>query len=1200
MIRKFTLISLLGLSSLGASGQAVSVPISSGFNTDAIANGIGSPSTSISPGANLDAPTGTAYVFVAQDYQYNSTCALPAFFLPTGGLISNPLLYGPPTYQLAPYNQANCIVLSTTNTSDTLTFATPASAEVVYLLGSSGSAGANSVIDVVVTFTDNSTDTIKNVAVGDWYTATASVATTPIVVKASRVQPTITTCTIENNTNPSGPNLYQIPVFLKSTNYSKQISNVIVIRPATATGFQNVFAVGVGPACPAPISQGTSLSLTPISVTQIDGSFTPASSTPTGYVVVRYPASATPTAPANGTNYTAGGTLGAGTVIYKGTNTSFSATGLLGSTSYTFYIYSYDSAATCPGPVYNLVAPLTGTQSTIPCPTLAGNINVGTGGTYPTLTSAIGDYNTCPISGAVSFVLTDANYDVAETFPITIGANASASAFNTLTIKPAANNYPVISGAAPAIIKLNGADYVIIDGSNNGSTSRDLTIKNNQTTASSVIWLASMGGAGNGATHNTIKNTNIAAGVIATSNVFGIRSAPTGSMTGAGEDNDVNSVINCAISKCYQAISLPGSSATITNDTILIKNNEIGSNIATDYVTFRGIDVSNSKAVKIDSNTIFNIKISSTVSNAAIDIAGNVTNAEITNNNLYGIHSLNTGGYGAYGINFSATGTSDVLVANNLISDIQMHSYSTTTTTFNPFAIRIAAVINNIRIYNNTINMFGTVTGNTGASMSANVCITAAATNLDIRNNIFVNNLGRTTAANSFAYAYYLTSTPTFAYLDYNSYSGITGSTTTTYRVGYAASAARATLAAWKTYTAKDTNSVTGIVPFVSNTDMHIDVSLPEAWNVANRGIAIPTLPRDISGNIRSTTVGTPTDLGAYEFATPGIVPNDMEMYPATPVAGTPTVFNSAGKKIAEINWTGTVPTSISGKYYPGVPPPSQPSGWTYSNSYIDITASPSTGYNYTIKEYYTPAEINGIAESSLEMTKKDGTSPWTYVAGPNLTPSVDSGGRYIASGNLNSFSLFSFRYALLSIELIDFRGFVNGKENQLQWVTASETNNSGFGIERSADASEFESIGFVNSKSDKGNSSQRLQYNFNDKNPVNGDNYYRLKQVDRSGEVSYSNTILLKNSNKPATYVSAIYPNPTADNVYVSLVSEKSQTISYTILDIVGKVVRTGSFVVNSGNNTSSIGMGTLPSGNYTVKLMSEGFTETIRINRK
>ena len=65
MIRKFTLLSLLALSSLGAHGQAVSVPISSGFNTDAVANGVGAPTGSISPGANLDAPTGTAYVFTA-------------------------------------------------------------------------------------------------------------------------------------------------------------------------------------------------------------------------------------------------------------------------------------------------------------------------------------------------------------------------------------------------------------------------------------------------------------------------------------------------------------------------------------------------------------------------------------------------------------------------------------------------------------------------------------------------------------------------------------------------------------------------------------------------------------------------------------------------------------------------------------------------------------------------------------------------------------------------------------------------------------------------------------------------------------------------------------------------------------------------------------------------------------------------------
>ena len=77
-----------------------------------------------------------------------------------------------------------------------------------------------------------------------------------------------------------------------------------------------------------------------------------------------------------------------------------------------------------------------------------------------------------------------------ETFPIAINPNAGNSATNTVTIKPAPGVSPAISGSsATALIVLNGIDYVTIDGSNSGGSSRDMTISNtNAGTSSAVIW----------------------------------------------------------------------------------------------------------------------------------------------------------------------------------------------------------------------------------------------------------------------------------------------------------------------------------------------------------------------------------------------------------------------------------------------------------------------------------------------------------------------------------------------------------------------------------------------------------------------------------------------------------------------------------------------------------------------------------------
>jgi hypothetical protein len=115
--------------------------------------------------------------------------------------------------------------------------------------------------------------------------------------------------------------------------------------------------------CVTPGNQPTSLSLTAISASQIDGTFTAATSTPNAYLVVRYLQGATPTNPVNGTTYATGAALGAGTVVQTSSATTFSATGLLPLTFYDFYIYSVNNACSG-GPLYLTASPLFGTRRT--------------------------------------------------------------------------------------------------------------------------------------------------------------------------------------------------------------------------------------------------------------------------------------------------------------------------------------------------------------------------------------------------------------------------------------------------------------------------------------------------------------------------------------------------------------------------------------------------------------------------------------------------------------------------------------------------------------------------------------------------------------------------------------------------------------------------------------------------------------------
>ncbi|MDY0082372.1 MAG: zinc-dependent metalloprotease family protein [Ignavibacteriaceae bacterium] len=93
-----------------------------------------------------------------------------------------------------------------------------------------------------------------------------------------------------------------------------------------------------------------------------------------------------------------------------------------------------------------------------------------------------------------------------------------------------------------------------------------------------------------------------------------------------------------------------------------------------------------------------------------------------------------------------------------------------------------------------------------------------------------------------------------------------------------------------------------------------------------------------------------------------------------------------------------------------------------------------------------------------------------------------------------------------------------------LSWETATETNNSGFEVERSRDSENFASIGFVPGK---GTTTQKSNYSFIDTDIEIGSYYYRLKQVDFDGTYKYYNVVTVDAGLPKDFLVMQNYPNP-------------------------------------------------------------------------
>lgn len=164
--------------------------------------------------------------------------------------------------------------------------------------------------------------------------------------------------------------------------------------------------------CAAPANQPNGLVFGSPTTTSIAGSFMAASADE--YLLIYSTSASLSANPVNGTVYNAGNTIGNGTVLSRGTATSFSAPGLNASTTYYFYVFALNSLNCTGGPAYKTTTPLTGNAATL-APPCTAPANQPTGFTISNVTAST-------ITGA--FTATTANeYLVVYSTAATLTAN---------------------------------------------------------------------------------------------------------------------------------------------------------------------------------------------------------------------------------------------------------------------------------------------------------------------------------------------------------------------------------------------------------------------------------------------------------------------------------------------------------------------------------------------------------------------------------------------------------------------------------------------------------------------------------------------------------------------------------------------------------------------------------------------------------
>jgi len=151
-----------------------------------------------------------------------------------------------------------------------------------------------------------------------------------------------------------------------------------------------------------------------------------------------------------------------------------------------------------------------------------------------------------------------------------------------------------------------------------------------------------------------------------------------------------------------------------------------------------------------------------------------------------------------------------------------------------------------------------------------------------------------------------------------------------------------------------------------------------------------------------------------------------------------------------------------------------------------------------------------------------------------------------------------------LPVELVNFTGMAQGRTVNLSWATKTEINNSGFDVERQAVSTNpavaatatWAKVGNVTGK---GTTNTQQNYSFSDVVKEAGSYNYRLKQIDRSGNFTYSSEVAVKATLSPEDYkLSQNYPNPFNPSTKFDFAMKTSEHVAVKVYNSIGQEVVT------------------------------------------
>lgn len=188
-----------------------------------------------------------------------------------------------------------------------------------------------------------------------------------------------------------------------------------------------------------------------------------------------------------------------------------------------------------------------------------------------------------------------------------------------------------------------------------------------------------------------------------------------------------------------------------------------------------------------------------------------------------------------------------------------------------------------------------------------------------------------------------------------------------------------------------------------------------------------------------------------------------------------------------------------------------------------------------------------------------------------------------------------SFTPNPVPVELVAFRALLKSGTVDLYWRTATELNNYGFEVQRSADKRAWDVLGFVEGN---GNSFSPKEYRFVDEAPLRTTDkvYYRLKQIDRDGTSETTSAVSVDMHGAVLDFTLSAHPLPFGETLTLTVEARGEQWASIALYNSALQKIDVVYEGMVSGSTAIPLTTSHLQDGNYFLIVQRDGHAPEIQ----